>query len=480
MYEKQKIEFDWKGFLLKLAFLIIVLILIIKLLPLKKNENKTEKSETFISNLEVMKNTGNTYFTKEKLPTENGENIKISLKNLISVGAIRTLRDTDGEPCNEEDSFINATKINDSHKLEIYLTCGNEKETVTLDIKLNDEEESTTTTIKTTTKKTTNNNNSNIKTTARSTTLITKKVVKTTTTANKVIVIFNTNGGTTINSQYITKGSTATRPANPVKHGYTFVEWTSLNKSFNFNLPVDNNIILVAKWKANTIDVPNKTNPTTSIYNPITKYTVIFDTKGGTPVYSQLVDYGSNVYAPSNPIKANAIFEGWYYNNKLFNFNTRIYNNIILTAKYTVTKTLTENVYASDWGGSKDVVTVQNTLKIPTALNNTNYQEVRIKSLNFVRSLITNSDLDNFRNYNYRTFEYTPTSFDYRLAEYNNFAYINNAYVYKTNSNLYDRNVTWYGIVQNRCLKPFNYLNVTNACLYGILYQVTWEYKIVE
>lgn len=36
MYEETKIKFDWKGFLLKFAIIILVVILVIKLLPTKQ------------------------------------------------------------------------------------------------------------------------------------------------------------------------------------------------------------------------------------------------------------------------------------------------------------------------------------------------------------------------------------------------------------------------------------------------------------
>ena len=35
MYEETKFKFDWKGFLLKFAIIILVVILVIKLMPIK-------------------------------------------------------------------------------------------------------------------------------------------------------------------------------------------------------------------------------------------------------------------------------------------------------------------------------------------------------------------------------------------------------------------------------------------------------------
>lgn len=69
-------------------------------------------------------------------------------------------------------------------------------------------------------------------------------------------VIFNSNGGSSINSQLIQYGKTATKPASPTKQGtetltYTFVDWYSdslLNCIFDFATPITSNITLYAKW----------------------------------------------------------------------------------------------------------------------------------------------------------------------------------------------------------------------------------------
>lgn len=249
MYENEKIKFDWKGFLLKLLFLIIVLILIIKLLPLKRNENKV-KSEVFVNNLEIMRNTINTYFTIDNLPTETGKSSKISLKDLISVGGIKTLKDADGNPCDEDASYIKVAKENTGHKFEFHLVCNNEEDTTYLTKKYEKKIETTKITSTSTTKKIINKTENYTNKTTQNIT-VTRKVVKSTTTSNKVVIIFNTNGGTNIDSQYIIKGTTPLRPINPTKYGYAFVGWSYNNKNYNFNAPVNQNIILVARWKAN-------------------------------------------------------------------------------------------------------------------------------------------------------------------------------------------------------------------------------------
>jgi len=59
-------------------------------------------------------------------------------------------------------------------------------------------------------------------------------------------VSFITNGGNEIPDQYIVSGYTASRPADPVRDGFTFNGW-----SFNFNTPVTANVTVQALWTEN-------------------------------------------------------------------------------------------------------------------------------------------------------------------------------------------------------------------------------------
>ena len=66
---------------------------------------------------------------------------------------------------------------------------------------------------------------------------------------NMVTVTFDSNGGSKVDSQTIKKGEMITKPNNPTRKGYTFVEWDLNNKVFDFNININDNITLVAKWK---------------------------------------------------------------------------------------------------------------------------------------------------------------------------------------------------------------------------------------
>ena len=73
------------------------------------------------------------------------------------------------------------------------------------------------------------------------------------TLAEYVTVSFDTDGGSAVPSQSVRKGSTATKPADPTKAGYTFDDWYKENTyvtKFNFMMPVTAACTAYAKFEA--------------------------------------------------------------------------------------------------------------------------------------------------------------------------------------------------------------------------------------
>ena len=79
-----------------------------------------------------------------------------------------------------------------------------------------------------------------------------KKVTSNITLVGKWLKIysveFDSNGGSSINIQKVTKGEKVTKPENPISDGYDFVNWYLNDKEYNFDDKVTSNIKLVAKW----------------------------------------------------------------------------------------------------------------------------------------------------------------------------------------------------------------------------------------
>ena len=143
-------------------------------------------------------------------------------------------------------------------------------------------------------------------------------------------VTFDSYGGTPVPpKQEVEYGHTATKPADPTLKGYTFAFWylgedEQNATAYDFNTPVTENITLTAKWNIN-------------------KYTVAFNTDGGTPVPpAQEVEYGLTATEPAAPEKTGYTFDGWYLGDEKYDFSAAVEQNITLTAKwmqntYTVT-----------------------------------------------------------------------------------------------------------------------------------------------
>lgn len=68
------------------------------------------------------------------------------------------------------------------------------------------------------------------------------------------VVSFDTDGGSSINSQTIKEGGLVLMPQNPTKEGFAFDGWYYNNEEFDFKTKITNNITLVAKW----VEAPSK------------------------------------------------------------------------------------------------------------------------------------------------------------------------------------------------------------------------------
>ena len=95
----------------------------------------------------------------------------------------------------------------------------------------------------------------------------------------KFLVTFNSDGGSSVDSQEILKGNKVSVPISPTKEGYSFVEWQFNGTAYDFNNKVESNIELKAIWKkedtsnnqnnnSNSTDNSQNNKPTTDNTTP--------------------------------------------------------------------------------------------------------------------------------------------------------------------------------------------------------------------
>jgi len=146
------------------------------------------------------------------------------------------------------------------------------------------------------------------------------------TNIHRTYVEFNLNGGQanferTVAVNYNTL---VTRPSNPTKEGYRFVEWREGGIAFDFTTPITRNIILVAHFEP--LKEQNQT------------ITVSFNLDGGTVDFNlqQQLTVGSTITRPTeDPVRYGYVFMGWYLDDNQFDFTTSITTNITITAAWT-------------------------------------------------------------------------------------------------------------------------------------------------
>ena len=97
-------------------------------------------------------------------------------------------------------------------------------------------------------------------------------------------------------------GDTVTKPADPVKEGYSFLGWYNGEIPYDFAEKVTSDLALTAMWQKNT-------------------YTVTFNANGGTDVAPQEVEYLGTAKEPAAPAREGYAFMGWYLNGTQWDFD---------------------------------------------------------------------------------------------------------------------------------------------------------------
>lgn len=135
----------------------------------------------------------------------------------------------------------------------------------------------------------------------------------------KCVIQFETNGGSKIKSQKIKCGSKVNKPNDPKKEGFEFENWYLNEEIFDFDKEINKSIKISAKFKE---------------IEGIEYIEIIFDTNGGSKIDNIKIKKGEKLNSPNNPTKKGFLFDGWYLNEKKFDFDEKIDESITLIAKW--------------------------------------------------------------------------------------------------------------------------------------------------
>ena len=105
---------------------------------------------------------------------------------------------------------------------------------------------------------------------------------------NQYTITFDTNGGSEIAPITQDYGTNITAPADPIREGYTFIGW---DREISKTMPAEN-MTVTARWEIN-------------------RYTITFDPAGGSEIAPITQDYGTNITAPADPTREGYTFIGW-------------------------------------------------------------------------------------------------------------------------------------------------------------------------
>lgn len=223
-----------------------------------------------------------------------------------------------------------------------------------------------------------------------------------------VSVVYNSQGGSFVKPALVEQNSTVSIPSDPTRKGYTFHGWykeASCSTPWNFSTDiVSGNTTLYAKWIIN-------------------KYTVTYNSQGGSAVSSVTQNFGTKLTAPASPTKSGYLFGGWYKEAACINVwsfaSNTLQDNMTLYAKW-MKPTKVLDVKASSAG--------YNSIKVSWSkvTDATGYRIYRATSYSgtyqYVKSTTstswTNSSLTTNKKYYYKVRAYTTVGSETLYGSY--------------------------------------------------------------
>lgn len=125
---------NWLSLFIKIIIVFIFVLIIIWLVSKIINNNKL--SQTFKNNINNMEKVSIDYFKTIDLPIKEGQNIKITLEELIEKELMISVNNELENNCNLKDSYSEIIREKEKYIINTTLKCGKEKETISSNFSL--------------------------------------------------------------------------------------------------------------------------------------------------------------------------------------------------------------------------------------------------------------------------------------------------------------------------------------------------------
>jgi uncharacterized repeat protein (TIGR02543 family) len=110
-------------------------------------------------------------------------------------------------------------------------------------------------------------------------------------------ITFESHGGSAVAAITGNEGTTAAKPENPARTGYTFTGWFSGETGgteYAWPHPLTADVTMHAQWQA------------------VPQYTITFESHGGSAVAAITGNEGTEAAKPENPARTGYTFTGWF------------------------------------------------------------------------------------------------------------------------------------------------------------------------
>ena len=193
-------------------------------------------------------------------------------------------------------------------------------------------------------------------------------------------VTYSTEHATAPEKLTVADGTALTAEQLPAltESGYTFGGWYDGETKAEAGYKVTKDVTLTARWIKNTVTpTPDDGEDDGGNTSENTKYTVTFNTNGGTEVASQKIESGKTATEPTAPTKDGYTFGGWFTDSGFttaFSFSSEIRADITLYAKWIDASKPTFTVtFSVDGTETKQIVAEGEKASKPTDPTKTGY-----------------------------------------------------------------------------------------------------------